>query len=115
MRFLLVAVVLFISGCSLFGDRYRDRSLDYLRTTEQAPTLTQDATVVPYIDRYPIPESAVDLTTPEKFVAPGPEPLVLEERGQSRSDDGSGSGGLDARIERDGAGTLIQRVDGSCA
>lgn len=115
MRFLLVAVVLFISGCSLFGDRYRDRSLDYLRTTEQAPTLTQEGTVVPYIDRYPIPELAVDLTTPEKFVTPRPEPLVLEELEQSTSYNEYSNEALDPRIERDGAGTLILRIDGSFA
>lgn len=115
MRFLLLATVLLITGCSLFGDRYRDRSLDYLRTTEQAPTLTKEGTPVPSVDRYPIPALAVNAAKPEKFVTPRPEPLTIEEADESTSFNEYSSEALNPRIENDGAGTLILRVDGSFA
>ncbi len=115
MRFLLLVAVLFISGCSLFGDRYRDRSLDYLRTTEQAPTLTQEGTVIPSVDRYPIPALAVTTNKPDKFITPRPQPLVIEEVDESTSFNEFSSEALNPRIENDGAGTLILRVDGSFA
>lgn len=120
MRFLLIAAVVFTAGCSLFGDRYRDRSLDYLRTTEQAPTLTQEGTPVPSVDRYPIPalpEAALALSSEkkDKFVTPRPQPLIVEEVDESTSFNEFSSEALNPRIENDGAGTLILRVDGSFA
>lgn len=120
MRFLLLAAILVMSGCSLFGDRYRDRSLDYLRTTEQAPTLTQEGTPVPSVDRYPIPmlpEAALALSTEkqDKFITPRPQPLVIEEVETSTSFNEYSKEELNPRIEQDGAGTLILRMDGSFA
>lgn len=115
MRFLLIATIVLVSGCSLFGDRYRDRSLDYLRTSEQAPTLEQDGTVVPYVDRYPIPELTVSAKKVEEFITPRPQPLAVEEVDASTSYNEYSSEALNPRIERDGAGTLILRLDGSFA
>lgn len=115
MRFLLLVTVLLISGCSLFGDRYRDRSLDYLRTTEQAPTLTSEGAKIPSVDRYPIPPLAVAATKPDTFVTPRPEPLIIEPVEQTTSYNKFNSQALNPRIERDGAGTLILRLDGSFA
>lgn len=115
MRLLLIAAVVFASGCSLFGDRYRDRSLDYLRTTEQAPTLTEAGTPVPSVDRYPIPDLAVSTSQPDEFVTPRPEPLIVEQADQSTSFNQYSSEALNPRIENDGAGTMILRVDGSFA
>lgn len=114
---LLLALLVSLSGCSLFGDRFRDRAQDYLQAQEQAPTRTPDGRPLPLADRYVIPSLPVTPPRPEHFTVPAPQPLAAEDvtadsvasLSEYRSEH------LNPRLEKDGAGTLILRMDGGYA
>jgi outer membrane protein assembly factor BamC len=116
MRILLALAVLLLSGCSLMPDRYRDRAMDYLKTTEQPQTQSLTEQRLAFSDRYVIPTLAVTPERPDSFKAPMPQPLLAEpEEEGAASLNALRSEALDPQIEHDGAGGLILRMNGSFA
>lgn len=115
MRICLTALVLLLSGCSLFGDRFRDRSLDYLTAKEQPLTVQADGTPVASVDRYRIPPVSGAVVTMEKFELPAPLALVIADDQESASLNDYRSESLNPRLEHDGSGALILRLDGGFA
>lgn len=114
MRILLLVMVVLLSGCSLFG--VRDRAMDYLQAEEQPATRTPEGVTLATADRYQIPPLAVTPARPDNFSVPTPQPLNLtvpEETVASLSDYRNEA--LNPRLEKDGAGTLILRLDGGFA
>lgn len=117
LRVLLISSLILSAGCSwLQNTRYRDRSFDYLKAEEQPQTQAPEEVTQQFADRYVIPELEVIPPKPEEFVVPAPAPL-------SNLDDIDGATTLsqyrteelDPRLERDGAGGLILRLNGSYA
>jgi len=113
--------LLSLSGCSaIFGDTFHDRAQDYL-TIEEQPRMQpisgqselpiQDAYVIP--DVTPTSASAIVLDEDGDFVVPQPEMLTINNDDQDvtllsemkRVD-------LNPRLERDGAGTQVLRLEG---
>lgn len=123
MRLLLILPLAALSGCSwMFGDTFDNRALDYLEAQESPATkVPADITLNTY-DRYPIPELTGDQLAgtsgklPEKFVTPVPDAIVID-----ASDDGVTSlrefqsYALNPRLEKDGAGTQVLRLDAEFA
>lgn len=104
-----------LSGCStLFGDTFHDRGEDYL-VTEEAAVIKQpaDQTRLVFRDRHVIPALPVKPQRPEKFSTPRPQGFVVADNdeevvtslAQYRSE------ALNPRLDRDGAGTQILRLD----
>ncbi|MFY9178762.1 MAG: outer membrane protein assembly factor BamC, partial [Venatoribacter sp.] len=117
LRVLLIASLVLSAGCSwLQNTDYRDRSFDYLKAQEQPQTQAPEDLKLQFADRYVIPDLDVVPPKPEKFVVPAPAPL-------SNLDDEDGSATLsqyraeelEPRLEHDGAGGLILRLNGSYA
>ncbi len=115
MRILLLLPLVLVSGCSLFG--VRDRAMDYLQAEEQPAIRTPAGMVLATSERYPIPALAVTPQRPDSFTVPTPQPLniaaVQEDSVASLSDYRNEA--LNPRLEKDGAGTLILRLDGGFA
>ena len=115
--FLLVS----LSGCTaIFGDTFHDRAQDYL-TSETQPAMTPIAgqPELPLQDRYVIPEitptlaSAIKLDEDGDFVVPQPIMLTMEDDQQEiTSLSQMQDTGLNPRLERDGAGTQVLRLEG---
>lgn len=115
--FLLVS----LSGCTaIFGDTFHDRAQDYL-TAETQPAMTPiaDQPELPLQDRYVIPEitptlaSAIKLDEDGDFVVPQPIMLTMEDDSQEiTSLSQMQDTGLNPRLERDGAGTQVLRLEG---
>lgn len=116
LRFLLVpAVALMASACSLLPD---DQAMAYLQATEQAPTATPAGVTLQTTDIYPIPELKQQPELPTEFEVPRPAPFVDEGDADSESVTSLSefrNGAANPRLERDGAGSLILRLDGSYA
>ena len=104
-----------LSGCSfLFGDTFQDRADNYL-TLEPQPELQTPAGQAPLAQRDAnvIPPLPVETRRPDKFATPRPLPLVVEpvddtavtSLAQYRADS------LNPRLDKDGAGTQIPRMD----
>lgn len=125
---MLVMSTTFLSGCTfLFGDSFRDRGLDY-QTNEAYPEMKQvegqDLLIQPAM---PIPElsaaNQVEVVQVQKnnedegtdeFEVPRPFPLVddgVEDDSVASLSDYQ-SNELNPRIEKDGAGTQVLRLDG---
>lgn len=115
MRILTLAVMVLLSGCSLFGDRFRDRSLDYLNADEQPVTQTPEGVALTTVDRYVIPPLSVIPAKPTAFVTPSPEPLLDDAAETTASLNDFRQELLNPRFELDGAGTQILRLDGGFA
>lgn len=137
---LLLAVNL--AGCSsIFGDTFSDRAMGY-QDVETAPRMQQiegqpalpiqDILVVPKLSQSATPvvvatanennsgnikEGAEESADDEKeFVVPSPQALVIDDSEQEvASLLDSQSKDLNPRLERDGAGTQILRMDGRYA
>ena len=102
------------SGCSLFGDTFDDRAENYL-TLEPQPMirLTDDSDKLQFRDANVIPALAVEPQRPESFETPRPQVFIAEDNdeavvtslAQYRSE------ALNPRLDRDGAGTEILRLD----
>lgn len=124
---MMVVSTAFLSGCTfLFGDTFRDRGMDY-QANEAYPEMKQvEGQNLPIQPAMPIPElsaaNQVEAVTVQKsedddadeFEVPRPFPLVddgvEDESVASLSDYQSNE--LNPRIEKDGAGTQILRLDG---
>ena len=71
----IAALSLFcLSGCSLFGDSFRDRSNDYQRAVESGElTLPNDSAGAAIGELYPIPSIPDDSVVPGEFQVPRPQ------------------------------------------
>ena len=110
-------LVLMLSACSsLFGDTFRDRADDYLsHRPGTAMTLSNDQAGLPIRDALVIP-GVVDSPLDGEFVVPRPTPLpALELAVDTTSLVEFQSEDLNPRLERDGAGTLVLRLNGRFA
>jgi len=109
-----VFTVSLLSGCSLFGDTFDDRAENYL-TTEELPViqLADDSPELAFRDANVIPELPVEPQQPESFETPRPlvfvaqvnDETVVTSLAQYRSE------ALNPRLDKDGAGTEILRLD----
>ena len=113
MRLLCILPLAALSGCSwMFGDTFDNRALDYLEAQESPATqVPADITLNTY-DRYPVPDVNGSQDLADEFTIPVPDPIVIDE-----TDTGSTSLSeyqsydLNPRIEKDGAGTEVLRLD----
>lgn len=118
MRILLLPAVVMLSGCSwMFGDTFRDRAMDYLDAEEQAPTRTEPDTRLVTSDAHAIPVLPVTPEKPSTYETPQPQPYIADE---DETDSVASlseyrSEALNPRLDKDGAGTLILRIDGGFA
>lgn len=122
--FLLLAVNLV--GCSaIFGDTFSDKAMNY-QNVETSPAMQQieGQPELPIQDILVVPELALPVVKKpinkegeeEEFVVPAPQPLVVDNSEQEvASLLDSQSKDLNPRLERDGAGTQILRMDGRYA
>jgi len=117
--FLLLAVNL--AGCSaIFGDTFHDRAQGYLVAGShdrmqplagQADLPIQDAYIVPGVSK--TKASAIKLDEDGDFVVPSPIALiVVDEEQDAQSLAELQNEALNPRLERDGAGTQVLRLDG---
>lgn len=112
-RTLMLLAVLMASGCSLLPD---DNAMAYLDAEEQPETqVPAGSTPLNTAQAYPIPELPVTPAKPTEFEVPMPA-AYREEQGEDvatlteyQATDAN------ARLEQDGAGTLILRLDGNYA
>ena len=113
--FILVVSSGLLTGCTfLFGDTFHDRADKYL-TQEPVAVIETPAGQQPlnYRDANVIPPLPVETQRPDKFETPRPLAIVVQEADDSvvtslaqyRSD------ALNPRLDKDGAGTLILRLD----
>lgn len=120
--FLLLAVNL--TGCSaIFGDTFHDRAQGYLsiETHERMQPLAGQAEL-PIQDAYIIPAvtqtaaSAIQLDEDGDFIVPSPEALALIAEDEDSASLAELQGvELNPRLERDGAGTQVLRLNGRFA
>ncbi len=120
--FLLLALNL--TGCSaIFGDTFHDRAQGYLKSQPQSRMQSiSGQTQLPIQDAYVIPEvvsnqeSAIEVDEDGDFVVPQPKALVvIGDEQDSASLVELQDDSLNPRLERDGAGTQILRLDGRFA
>ncbi|MDF1764045.1 MAG: outer membrane protein assembly factor BamC [Oleibacter sp.] len=103
--------VLLLGACStIFG---RSASLDYLDVEESPETQLPEGIDVQFKDYYPVAQSETVVDLGDKFNTPIPAALVLEsdEDEQTTTLSEFRSAELNSRLEKDGAGTLIIRLD----
>ncbi|CCK76701.1 MAG: outer membrane protein assembly factor BamC [Oleispira antarctica] len=119
--FLLLAVNL--TGCSaIFGDTFSDRAQGYLDSeTQDRMQPVAGQAELPIQDTYVIPDvtlssaSAIQLDEDGDFVVPSPQPLVIAAEEDSASLTELQGVSLNPRLERDGAGTQVLRLNGHFA
>lgn len=119
--FLLLAVNL--TGCSaIFGDTFSDRAQGYLDSeTQDRMQPVAGQAELPIQDTYVIPDvtlssaSAIQLDEDGDFVVPSPQPLVITAEEDSASLAELQGVSLNPRLERDGAGTQVLRLNGHFA
>lgn len=124
IRAVFLLLVVNLSGCSaIFGDTFHDRAQGYLTSKPQdrmQPVAGQAE--LPIQDAYVIPEmtqpavSAIQLDEDGDFVVPKPQTLVVvAEEDDSTSLAELQEAILNPRLERDGAGTQVLRLNGHFA
>lgn len=113
MRLLCILPLAALSGCSwMFGDTFDNRALDYLEAQESPATQVPVDIILNTYDRYPVPDIDGGKGLADEFVIPVPDPIVID-----KTDNGSTSLSeyqsyvLNPRIEKDGAGTEVLRLD----
>lgn len=111
----LIFSVVSTTGCSaIFGDTFRDRADDYLQH-ENAELMSETDSLV-FVDGMPLPEVEGDVSLTEEFVVPRPEKLAaIDEEQESASLSDYQGESLNPRLEKDGAGTQVLRMDGRFA
>jgi outer membrane protein assembly factor BamC len=123
-RAVFLLLVVNLGGCSaIFGDTFSDRAQGYLTSeTEermkpvpgQAELPIQDAYVIPAMNQSSV--SLIQLDDDGDFVVPMPQALlVLAEDQESASLAELQEAILNPRLERDGAGTQVLRLNGHFA
>ncbi len=113
IRLIALVAVLWQTGCSLLPD---DRAMNYLQAEEQPATRTPVGMTLATSQAYPIPVLPQQPEKPTQFEVPRPAPYVPESGGETVSSLSEYQNtGLNPRLEHDGAGTLILRLDGSFA
>ena len=118
MRILLLLPLAALSGCSwLFGDTFHNRALDYRQAEEAPATQLPEGVTLSTYDRYPVPEARGEADLGEKFTIPVPRPLLVDETEPEQTTTLSEyrSFALNPRLEKDGAGTEILRLDSAFA
>ena len=123
IRSVFLLLVISLSGCTaIFGDTFHDRAQDYLGAeTKDRMQPVEGQEDLPIQDLYIIPEvtmttaSAIVLDEDGDFVVPGPKALVLVDDEESMSLVESQGTALNPRLERDGAGTQVLRLNGHFA
>lgn len=112
-RYFSAAAVLLLSACSLLPD---DHGMAYLDAEEQPESKVPAGMTLNTFETYPIPELPVVPPAPDAFEVPMPSPYQ-EEAGESSVASLTEYQSTDSnpRLERDGAGTLILRLDGGFA
>ena len=124
IRTVLLLLAVNLGGCSaIFGDTFHDRAQGYLNSKSevrmkpvvgQAELPIQDAYVIP--DMNQSTASAIKLDEDGDFIVPKPQTLVVvaeEEDSASLAELQAAS--LNPRLERDGAGTQVLRLNGHFA
>lgn len=110
----IVMTAFVASGCSLFGDTFNDRAENYLTSGElpvikladDSPELTfRDANVIPELPVEPKQPDSFETPRPLVFIAETNDEAVVTSLAQYRSE------ALNPRLDRDGAGTEILRLD----
>jgi outer membrane protein assembly factor BamC len=123
IRAVLFLLALNLSGCSaIFGDTFHDRAQGYLNGQPQARMqAVSGQAALPIQDAYVIPDvssagtSAIELDEDWDIVVPRPLALVVIDDQDSPSLAELKSDALNPRLERDGAGTQVLRLDGRFA
>jgi outer membrane protein assembly factor BamC len=121
IRAVFLLLVVSLTGCStIFGDTFHDRAQGYLNTEThdrmqplagQAELPIQDAYVIPPVTLSSA--SAIELDEDGDFIVPSPESLVaMEEEQESALLSEMKTDALNPRLERDGAGTQVLRLNG---
>lgn len=124
LRAVFLLLLVSLSGCSaIFGDTFSDKAKGYhdaklsakMQQIEGEPALPiQDILVIPELSdaQIKIAESTAVDPKPE-FKTPAPQQLVvIDQDGDIASLAESQNQDLNPRLERDGAGTQILRIDG---
>lgn len=121
-RAVLLLLALNLSGCSaIFGDTFHDRAQGYLDSQPQARMqAVAGQSALPIQDAYVIPEissqsSSLELDEDGDFVVPRPQALIVEQEQDAPSLAELQDDALNPRLERDGAGTQVLRLDGRFA
>lgn len=121
IRAVFLLLVVNLTGCSaIFGDTFHDRAQGYLSSETQdnmqplagQPDLPiQDAYIIPTIET--TSASAIMLDEDGDFIVPSPQALVvIDEEQESASLSEMDNDALNPRLERDGAGTQVLRLNG---
>ncbi|MAD46900.1 MAG: hypothetical protein CMH98_18045 [Oceanospirillaceae bacterium] len=111
-RTLSLTAILLLSGCSLLPD---DNGMAYLDAEEKAATRVPEGMQLNTAQAYPIPSLPVTPATPTEFEVPMPSPYVEEDTETVSSLTEYQSTDSNPRLEQDGAGTMILRLDGGFA
>lgn len=114
VRTLLVGALAAVSAaCSLLPD---DQAMAYLQAEEQPLTRVPAGTELAVQDAYPIPTLAQQQQRPGSFEVPRPAPYIEDNDADAvTSLNEYSSGAINARMDKDGAGSAILRLDGSYA
>ncbi|GGY43693.1 hypothetical protein GCM10011297_15690 [Bacterioplanes sanyensis] len=112
MRLALILPVFLLGGCSLLGSVVNDRSEGYLTAEPIADTQVPEG-MAPLATQpaYSIPALPVKPERPTSFEVPRPAPLLEESTNDSASLAQYQAADVNPRLDRDGAGTLILRLD----
>ncbi len=121
IRAVFVLLAVNLVGCStIFGDTFHDRAQGYLNVEShdrmqplagQAELPIQDAYVIPPITL--TSASAIELDEDGDFIVPSPKSLVvMEEEQESALLSEMKTDAINPRLERDGAGTQVLRLNG---
>lgn len=127
LRAVFLLLLVSLTGCStLFGDTFSDKAKGYQKA-KVAPQMKQieGEQALPIQNRLVIPslsvqsqaraavDSAPKADSDKEFTTPAPQPLLaLDEEQEVASLAQSQNEALNPRLERDGAGTQILRLDG---
>ena len=123
LRAVYLLLLVSLSGCSaIFGDTFSDKAKGYhnaelsadMQQLEGRPALPiQDILVIPALNDSQAKIADANKKEKKGFVTPAPQPLmVIDQEGDVASLAESQNQDLNTRLERDGAGTQILRLDG---
>lgn len=123
LRAVFLLLLVGLSGCSaIFGDTFSDKAKGYqdaelaadMQQLEGRPALPiQDILVIPKLNDSQASIAQSNKKAKREFVTPAPQQLaVIDQEGDVASLADSQNQDLNPRLERDGAGTQILRLDG---